>query len=66
MLTLQYIVEEKYVKANVGHLTTLDNVKNMRQKRQNDTRAQREERDVHGYNCTELVETCKLSSLVVR
>ena len=29
----KYIVEEKYVKANVVHLTTLDNVKNMRQKK---------------------------------
>ena len=40
-------------------------MKNIRQKQQNDTRAQREERDAHSYNWIELVETCKLSSLVV-
>ena len=61
----KFIVEEKHVKSYLEHLSSLETVKNIRQKQREGARQERHTRDVSDYKWEELVENCKLKSLTV-
>jgi len=61
----KFIVEEKHVKSYLEHLSSLETVKNIRQKQWEGARQEKHERDVSDNKKEELVENCKLVSLTV-
>ncbi len=61
----KFIVDEKLVKSYLEHLSSLEAVKNIRQKEREVVRQERHTRDVSDYKWQELVENCKLASLTV-
>ena len=63
----KFIVEEKHVKSYLEHLSSLETVKNIKQKQREGARQERHTRDVSDYKWEELVKNnyCKLASLTV-
>lgn len=61
----KFIVEEKYVKSYFDHLTSLENLKKIRDQQRQTNRRERQQKDVSSYNWKSLVEDGKLASLRV-
>ena len=61
----KFVVEEKYVKSYLDHLTSLENLKKIRDRQRQNDRRERQQKDVSSYNWKSLVEDGKLASLTV-
>ncbi|EDO35711.1 predicted protein [Nematostella vectensis] len=60
-----FIVDEKYVRSYLEHLSSLETISKIREKQRKDARQERKKKEVSDYNWQELIENGKLPSLVV-